>query len=45
MVEMKLVIFELMKRFDIEPVQESIDILPLISLKPKNAYLKFKTAD
>ena len=45
MVEMKLVIYELMKRFDIEPVQKEIDILPLISLKPKNAFLKFKTAD
>jgi len=45
MVEMKLVVYELMKRFDIEPVQQEIDILPLISLKPKNAFLKFKKAD
>ena len=45
MVEMKLVVYELMKRFDIEPVQKEIDIFPLISLKPKNAFLKFKKSN
>jgi len=42
MFEMILAINEIIKRYKIKPEYESIDILPLITLKPKNAILKFE---
>jgi cytochrome P450 len=41
MYEMNLVLQELIKKFKIEATKPNIEILPLISLKPKNAILKF----
>ncbi|MEM1338500.1 MAG: cytochrome P450 [Bacteroidota bacterium] len=41
MFEMQLVIAELLKHFKILPVNETIEILPLITLKPKNAVVQF----
>ncbi|SFU57607.1 hypothetical protein SAMN05216480_10833 [Pustulibacterium marinum] len=41
MYEMILALNELMKNFKIEPKSGTIEITPLISLKPKNAILKF----
>jgi cytochrome P450 len=42
MFEMQMVITELTKRFKIVPNNSPIDILPLITLKPKNAILEFE---
>lgn len=42
MFEMVLAVAELVSRFKIEPTKEKIEILPLITLKPKNAVLRFK---
>lgn len=41
MFEMVLTIAELISRFKIQPTKEKIEILPLITLKPKNAVLRF----
>ncbi len=41
MFEMIIAITELIYKFKIEPDFEAIEITPLITLKPKNAYLKF----
>ena len=41
MYEMIMAIAELMKRYSIEAKQPTIEITPLITLKPKNAILKF----
>ncbi|RNC91867.1 MAG: cytochrome P450 [Allomuricauda sp.] len=43
MFEMQLVISELLKKFTISSNQKTIEILPLITLKPKNAILEFKS--
>ncbi|GLB51004.1 cytochrome P450 [Neptunitalea chrysea] len=43
MFEMILAMSELLKRFRIETKNTPIEILPLITLKPKNAILQFKT--
>ncbi|WP_281766438.1 cytochrome P450 [Neptunitalea lumnitzerae] len=43
MFEMVLAVTELLKRFKIEAKGTPIEILPLITLKPKNAILHFKT--
>jgi len=40
--EMQLAITALIKRFTIGPKNDAIEILPLITLKPKNAFLTFK---
>ena len=42
MFEMIIAVSELVSKFKIEPNFESIDITPLITLKPKNAFLKFE---
>lgn len=42
MFEMILAINEIIKRYKIKPEFKYIDILPLITLKPKNAILKFE---
>ncbi|MDT0293443.1 cytochrome P450 [Mesonia ostreae] len=42
MYEMVLAIAEVVSRFKIKPTNNSIEILPLITLKPKNAVLKFE---
>lgn len=42
MFEMVLAIAELISRFKIQPTKEEIEISPLITLKPKNAVLKFQ---
>jgi len=42
MFEMQMVITELTKRFKIVPNNNPIDILPLITLKPKKAILEFE---
>ena len=42
MFEMQLVISEIMSRFKILPKTDTIEILPLITLKPKNAILEFE---
>ena len=42
MFEMQLVIAELLKHFKILPVNKNIEILPLITLKPKNAWVRFE---
>ena len=42
MFEMQMVVGEVMKRFKILPKTDSIEILPLITLKPKNAILEFE---
>ncbi|MDQ7916992.1 cytochrome P450 [Mesonia sp. MT50] len=42
MFEMVLAVAELVARFKIKPTKEEIEILPLITLKPKNAVLKFE---
>jgi cytochrome P450 len=41
MFEMIIAVTELIYKFKIEPDFETIEITPLITLKPKNAYLKF----
>jgi cytochrome P450 len=41
MYEITLTIHQLLKKFKIEEVKEEIEIQPLISLKPKNAFVKF----
>ncbi|MCG9971550.1 cytochrome P450 [Christiangramia crocea] len=41
MFEMIIAIAELISRYQILPVTNRIEITPLITLKPKNAYLKF----
>ncbi|MBZ9652324.1 cytochrome P450 [Psychroflexus montanilacus] len=41
MYEITLAIHQLLKKFKIEEVKEDIEIQPLISLKPKNALVKF----
>ncbi len=41
MYEMNLVLQELVKHYHIEAVKPDIEILPLISLKPKNAMVRF----
>ncbi|MGB5982738.1 MAG: cytochrome P450 [Nonlabens sp.] len=40
--EMIMVLASLLKRFEIQPTREDIEIHPLITLKPKNAILKFQ---
>lgn len=45
MFEMVLAIAELVSRFKIQATKEEIEILPLITLKPKNAVLKFEKRD
>jgi len=45
MFEMVLAVAELVSRFKIIPTKEEIEILPLITLKPKNAVLKFTKRD
>ena len=42
MFEMQMVIAELLRRFKIKPQDQPIEILPLITLKPKNAILEFE---
>ncbi|MEO0571148.1 MAG: cytochrome P450 [Bacteroidota bacterium] len=42
MLEMQLVISNLMKHRSIQPNKGPIEILPLITLRPKNAYITFK---
>lgn len=42
MMEMMLVVRRMLERFDITPVQDHIDYHPLITLKPKNAFIIFK---
>ncbi len=42
MFEMQMVISELMKRFKISTNQNPIEIMPLITLNPANAYLNFE---
>lgn len=42
MFEMILAVTELIKRYRIEPADSPIEIVPLITLKPKNAILQFK---
>ncbi len=42
MLEMQLVLTELLSRFQIESSNESIEILPLITLRPKNARITLK---
>ncbi len=42
MFEMIIAVTELVSEYRILPVNNSIDILPLITLKPKNAILKFE---
>ncbi len=42
MFEMQMVITELIKHFKILPEEEAIEILPLITLKPKNAEVQFE---
>lgn len=42
MYEITLVLHELFSQFEIEYTSNPIEILPLISLKPKNAILRFK---
>lgn len=41
MYEITLALHQLLKRFKIEEVKDEIEIQPLISLKPKNAFVKF----
>ena len=41
MYEITLALHQLLKKFKIESVKEDIEIQPLISLKPKNAIVKF----
>lgn len=40
--EMVLAVSELIQHYKIVPVQPEIEILPLITLKPKNAFVKFQ---
>ena len=42
MFEMIIAVTELLKKYKIYPKFEDIDITPLITLKPKNAYLRFE---
>ena len=42
MFEMQMVISELMKTYRIKSTEGSIDVIPLITLKPKNAILEFQ---
>ena len=41
MFEMIIAVTELLKKYKIEPKIDAIEITPLITLKPKNAFLKF----
>lgn len=41
MYEITLALHQLLKTFKIEEVKEEVEIQPLISLKPKNAFVKF----
>jgi cytochrome P450 len=43
--EMVLAVSAILEKFYIAPVQEEIEIHPLITLKPKNAVLRFSKAD
>ncbi|MCP9198675.1 cytochrome P450 [Gramella sp. GC03-9] len=43
MFEMIIAVTELVSRYKMYPVSDTIDIKPLITLKPKNALLKFET--
>lgn len=42
MFEMILAVLEIISKYKIKPVKPQIDIKPLITLKPKNAILKFE---
>ncbi|WP_104734789.1 cytochrome P450 [Hanstruepera ponticola] len=42
MFEMILTISEILLKFSIKPVKDNIEINPLITLKPKNAFVKFE---
>ena len=42
MFEMIIAVSELVSKYKISPTFETIDITPLITLKPKNAFLKFE---
>ena len=42
MYEMILAVSELVLNYKILPVKEEIEILPLITLKPKNAFVEFQ---
>ncbi|ARN78609.1 cytochrome P450 [Nonlabens spongiae] len=41
--EMVMVLAQLLQRYKIQPVQDEIEIFPLITLKPKNAVVKFQS--
>ena len=41
MFEMIIAVTELLKKYKIEQKADAIEITPLITLKPKNAFLKF----
>ncbi|MCH4821950.1 cytochrome P450 [Gramella lutea] len=43
MFEMIIAVTELVGRYKLIPIQDEIDIKPLITLKPKNAHLKFES--
>ena len=45
MFEMIIAVSELISSYKISPNFETIDITPLITLKPKNAFLKFERRD
>ena len=42
MFEMIIAVTELISKFKIHPEFDAIDITPLITLKPKNAFLRFE---
>lgn len=42
MFEMQLALAALLKKFKIQPIHRDIEILPLITLRPKNAVLRFE---
>ena len=42
MFEMIIALSEILLRFSIHPVTESIEVNPLITLKPKNAFVRFE---
>ena len=42
MFEMIIAVSELVSNYKMSPTFETIDITPLITLKPKNAFLKFE---
>ncbi|AXO80367.1 cytochrome P450 [Olleya aquimaris] len=45
MFEMIIAVTELLKKYKIKPKSETIEITPLITLKPKNALLRFQKRD